>query len=289
MESIQPLKTSSEEATPVDGNADNAETLDAVTNILGVDPTAKPVHSEKEEPGTLTEAIVELAADESPPDGGESPEPIKTPKNLEELAKRLKVEVKDLYDIEFPDPQTGESHTLGKLKDLLATNSDLTGRELQIEERRVTAENEQVQARADLEEILKALPPEAVSPEILAKAREQREAYLDREASRVLDVIPEWSNADTKREEWKAVQEHMADYGYTPSQVDQIADHQMVRYMRDNMRRKTLVDKALSTAKPVKKVAKSTSAKPTPPAKPVTATPQSSLNEQLAAVDKLLK
>ncbi len=286
MESTQPQKTQSE-SNPLDSTG-NADKLAEVSELLGVVPE---VTAERPEPEaeSVSEAIVELATDESPTDSGESQEPINPPKNLDELAERLNIGVAELYKLELPDPTSGESHTLGELKDMLANTADLTGRELELNERRVKQENEQVKSRQDLEEILKSLPPEAIMPEVLAKARLEREVYLERELVRVLDVIPEWDNAERKRTDWKGIQDHMAEYGYSPTQVDNIAEHQMIRFMRDAMINKTLIEKALARSKPVTRIAKSRAAKPAPKKTAPTATPQSHINDQLAAIDALIK
>jgi len=286
MESTQQQTTQSE-INPLDSAA-NADKLEAVSDILGITPEVTPKRVEPETTESVSDTLATLATDESPPDSGESQKPIETPKNLNELAERLNIEVAELYKMEFPDPTSGESHTLGELKDMLDNTADLASRELELNDRRVKQENEQVKTRQDLETVLKSLPPEAIKPEILAKARAEREVYLDRESVRVLDVIPEWSNDQTKRADWKGIQDHMAEYGYSANQVDNIAEHQMVRFMRDAMINKTLIEKAIARSKPVTKIAKSRAAKPAPKRQAVTATPSSPLNDQLSAIDALI-
>ena len=63
----------------------------------------------------------------------------------------------------------------------------------------------------------------------------------------------------------------------------------MLRYMRDNFNRKQLVDKALAKVKPIKLVPKGKKSQPAKPKTPVSATPDSKLDEQLSAIDTLIK
>ena len=271
---------------------DNAARMKAVDDLLGIE-TEEPVKPEKAkldvDTGTELSVSEQLAEAEKPPDSGKPQEPVKPPKTLLELAELTGIKVEDLYAIEIPAAEDGgESQTFGKLKDLAAGESDFAGRELQFEERRVQFGNDQAKARAELEIVLKSLPEGAIKPEVLAKARKEREVMLDREAVRVLDVIPEWSNDEVKRADLAGIGEHMEQYGFDSGHIDQIVDHRMLRYMRDNLRRMKLVEKALAGVKPVKPVPKS---KATPPAKrtpKIQITPPNSVEIKLDAIDKLL-
>lgn len=289
------------EATPTDetGKApaeptldlkDNAAKIGAIDALLGVEPdgTAKP---ERAEPTETEQSVSEaLAEGESPKAGDESQKPVKTPKTLTELSELTGVSVEDLYSIEIQGADdNGESHTIGGLKDHAAKQIDYAGRELELAERKVQLENDQVKSRKDLEVILQSLPPESIKPEILTRARQEREAYLGREAARLLDVIPEWGDGEKKSVDLAGIGEHMAQYGFDENHVDQVADHRMLRYMRDNLNRKQLVDKALAKAKPVKLVPKGKKSSPAQAKKPATVDPSSTLNQKLSAIDNLLK
>ncbi len=270
---------------------DNAARMAEVHNLLGLS-------NEQDEPpekdGASTEAgktVAEaLAEAERPPDSGESRETVKPPKTLNELAERTGIKVEDLYAIEIPASEDGgEGQSFGKLKDLAASESDYAGRELEFTERRVKFGNDQAKARQELELVLQSLPEGAIKPEMLAKARKQRDNMLDREAARVLDVIPEWSDDDAKRVDLTGIGEHMVQYGFEKGHVDQVVDHRMLRYMRDNFNRMKLVEKALSDVKPVKEIPKSRASQPVRKAPKTQITPASTQDEKLAAIDSLLK
>ncbi len=269
---------------------DNAGKVEQVNELLGITntETAPPETAMPEVPTELSVAEA-LAEGENLSDSGEIQKTVTPPKNLDELAEKLGVKVSDLYAIEFPVTQTGESRTFGELKDLQANESDFAGRELQFEERRVEFRNDQAKARQELELVLQSLPEGAIKPDILAKARKEREVMLNREAARVIDVIPEWKSDETKRADFSGIGDHLAQYGFDKSHIEQIADHRMLRYMRDNFVRMELVKNALSKVKTVKTVPKGGSSKPKAATPKNIATPTSTLNEQLAAVDDLIK
>ena len=280
-------------AAPVLDLTDNAAKMSAVNDLLGLaaEETAKPERAapdtDTETGQTVSEALAEA---EKPTDSGESPKTVKPPKTLSDLSEMTGIKVEDLYAIEIPAAaEGGESHTFGKLKDLAASESDFAGRELQLRERTVEFGNDQAKARSELEIILKSLPEGAIKPEVLAKARKEREVMLDREAARMLDVIPEWKNDEAKRADLAGIGDHMQQYGFDKGHIDQIADHRMLRYMRDNLYRKTLVEKALATIKPVKAIPKGGSAKPAKAKAKFQASPTSTQSEQLSAIDTLLQ
>ena len=291
MPSTQQQQTTPDDAQPPAlDTRDNAAKMSAVDDLLGI-PAEEPAKPEKVEPTdkAADQTVAELLAEaEKPPDSGENQETVKPPKTLLELSERTGIKVEDLFKIEFALPGEGEILTLGKLKDDFDSKSDFAGRELELEERRVKFGNDQAKARQELELVLQALPPDAIKADILAKARKERAVMLDREAARVIDVIPEWNNDETKRADLAGIGEHMEQYGFDKGHIDQIADHRMLRYMRDNLNRKTLVERALAGVKPVKPVPKGRTTQPAKSKPTPTATPESSQNAQLDAIDSLI-
>ena len=269
---------------------DNAGKMTAVDELLGID-AEESVTPERVEPETEGEQSLSemLAETEKSIDSGKPQETVTPPKTLQELAELTGIKVKDLYAIEIPAAEDGgESQTFGALKDLAAGESDYAGRELALEERRVQFGNDQAKARQELELVLKSLPEGAIKPEVLAVARKEREVMLDREAVRVLDVIPEWSDGEVQRADLAEIGDHMEQYGFDKGHIDQIVDHRMLRYMRDNLRRMKLVEKAMAGVKPVKQVPKGRTSQPARIKPKVQTTPASSQGQQLDAIDKLL-
>ena len=270
---------------------DNAAKMSAVNELLGIN-TEEPAKPEKvAPPDTEADKTVseKLAEGESPTDSSESVETVKPPKTLADLAEMTGINVTDLYAMEIPASEDGgENPTLGLLKDEAAKQVDFAGRELAFEERRVSFGNDQAKARQELELVLKSLPEGAIKPDVLAKARKEREVMLDREAARVLDVIPEWKDDESRRVDLVGIGEHMEQYGFDKGHIDQIADHRMLRYMRDNFKRKMLVEKALEGVKSIKPVPKGKATQPAQRKPAAKASPDSSMNAKLDAIDSLL-
>ncbi len=268
----------------------NTDKMAVVNELLGIEPEqdAKP---EKAELDTETDKTVSelLAEAEKPPDSGENQKTIKPPKTLDELAEMAGVKVDDLYAIELPAQADGvENPTFGSLKDLAAQQSDFAGRELQFEERRVEFGNEQAKARKELELVLQSLPKDAIKPAVLEAARKERETMLDLEAVRTLDVIPDWKSDEAKRADLAGIGEHMEQYGFDKSHIDRIADHKMLRYMRDNYIRLKLVEKALAGVKPIQEVPKGKHTQPARAKPKIVVTPASTQDEKLNAIDDIL-
>ena len=287
----QQQTTTDGEITPALDTQDNAAKMTAVNDLLGItEETPKPEKAKPDADTEVEKSVSEqLAEAEKPPDSGESQKPVKPPKTLQELAEMSGIKVEDLYAIEIPASEDGgEGQSFGKLKDLAASESDFAGRELEFEERRVKFGNDQAKARTELEIVLKSLPEGAIKPEVLAAARKEREVMIDREAVRVLDVIPEWSSDEVKRADLVGIGEHMNQYGFESGHIDEIVDHRMLRYMRDNFNRMKLVEKALAGVKPVKPVPRGATSKPARAKAKVQITPASSQGQQLDAIDKLL-
>jgi hypothetical protein len=267
----------------------NSDTINAIDKLLmGDKPTVKATDESQEhdEIKSLSDELAEQS--DLIESGSESKEPIIPPKNLNELAEKLGVEVKDLYGIEFPSSD-GESHTIGELKDLLANESDFSGRELEFSERKVKFDTQQATARQELEVILKSIPPEALTQDVLLRAQREVKQNSEREAAKTLDVIPEWSSGEAKSADMVKITEHMIDYGFDKGQIELLTDHRMLRYMRDNMNRKALVDKALGNVKASKKLQKAAGRKPKVNTTAAKATPNSSFNDQLSAIDGVLR
>lgn len=279
------------EAGPALDTKDNAVKMSAVNELLGItaEEPAKPekvAPQDKETEKTVSEKLAEA---EKPPDSGESQKTVKPPKTLADLSEMTGIKVADLYAMQIPASEDGgENPTLGSLKDEAAKQVDFAGRELEFEERRVKFGNDQAKARHELELVLKSLPEGAIKPDVLATARKEREIMLDREAARVLDVIPEWKDDEAHRADLVGIGEHMEQYGFDKGHIDQIADHRMLRYMRDNLNRKMLVERALEGVKPVKAVPKGKGTQAAKPKEVPKASPGSSTNEQLDAIDSLL-
>ena len=254
MTSNQPDELQSNPISDINATqSDSPANIDAIASILrGETPEDKQA-----EPDESPEPVGESQGDEEVPDSepDESPKKAAKPKDLNDLAERLGLEVKDIYAIEFPNA-SGETHTIGELKDLMAQESDFSRRDHDLAERKVKQENELLRAKQQLSLVLKAIPADMINRELLAKANAELEAHLGDETRKLLSIIPEWGDAVVKEADLQGMGTHMEQYGFGRAEVDRIIDHRMVKYIRDNMQREKRMAKALEDVKEVKRLPK---------------------------------
>lgn len=172
------------------------------------------------------------------------------PKGLHALAEKLGASPEDLYSVEVPMAD-GKPVKLGELKDLYSKQEDVTRRELEIEERRTTAEAEATRAKQELETLMAQLPKEAIKPEVLERVRRERLETLSRERTATLEAIPEWADEGKRTEELKGIVEMLQGYGFDPRQLEQSLDSRLMRLARDSWLRKVRIERALAGVKKV--------------------------------------
>lgn len=218
------------------------------------------------------------------------------PKTVNDLAERLGVTVKDLYDVKFnlgnQAGGDGESRTLGELKDLASEYGQFEVDRMQFEESKTKRENEFIKAQSEMSELLSMLPKNAIKPELLQAVADKRAAILSREKGLTLKAIPEWSDEDTETADRTAMQQHLSDYGYSKSYLDSVTDHKTLKYIRDNMQRQKRIERALAQVKQVSKPGHRPSGKPNsrkPDGGNVRADNPRQVRNQVAAISDLLK
>lgn len=239
----------------------------------GVEPTTQPPNpaNENADPVDLEEFLAAFGEDDDTGEAGQNPadgdKPAAKPKptDLKSLAEQLGVEVKDLYDLQIPSRQEGkEPWSLGKLKDLAAEHDEFTLRTLRFDEESRTKEAELTRSQGELHELWAALPPAALKPEVLEKAREKYETRLKTERNRTLEVIPEWRDDAVMKREREALAEHLEGYGFPKGYLESIYDHRTLKYIRANWQRETRLKAALERIKPRKQKTPSRSTPTTP-------------------------
>jgi hypothetical protein len=182
--------------------------------------------------------------DEGKPSGSEKKaEPVK---RFNDLAGATGLDLDALYKLEVSLSEGGDPVTIEQLKDTYAQREDLSLRELEFEERKTQQESELLRASAELQEILQALPANAVKKEVLDKIRAKSEQTAARERQRTLDAIPEWKDETKRADELTAMTEHLGQYGIPPNYLQQVMDHRHFKYIRDNMLRERRVREAIA-------------------------------------------
>jgi hypothetical protein len=226
---------------------------------------------------------LDLAELFKPKEDGEGPnneseedtdDPSKPPDSLEVLSKRLKLKPEQLYDVKIQMPNGAEPVTLGYLKDRVGEVVDLETREMQFDQRRTKAEGELLRSQAEMRDILRMLPKEAVAqlPELVEKVRKRHDAIRAEEQRRTLDVIDDWKDESRRINDMKGMTEFLAEWGFEESFITTIHDHRAMKFTRDMYLRDQKIKKALANVTTPQRKGMRPSAKPSKsPSKPAAA------------------
>ena len=191
-----------------------------------------------------------LADDDTEQPGGDKGKPSGSdekakPTKFNDLAGATDMDLDALYALEATLDDGGEPVTIEQLKDHYKQRADFDVTKLEFEEQRTQQMNDLVRERAELKELLQALPANAVKPEVLQRMRTKMEQTASEERQRTLEAIPEWKNAEARTQDITAMAEHLQGYGFPANQLEQLVDHRWQRYIRDNMLREQRIRSAL--------------------------------------------
>lgn len=188
----------------------------------------------------------------APGERGEKPKA--KPKNLNELAERLGVEVSELYDVAVPAGHGREAMTLGSIKDRYDSWAALESDRLALTETRVQQEAELTRGRAELQELLSMIPRDKLlNTEVLQRVAARVAERTKAQDAQVLAVIPEWKDEAVQTAERGEIAKLLEGYGLTAPEVKAIRNPGLVRFMRDAMRREKQVRAALAQVRQVKR------------------------------------
>ncbi len=163
-----------------------------------------------------------------------------------DLAGATELDLDALYKLTISLDDSGEPVTVEQLKDSYKQRADFDVSVIEFEERRTQQENELLQAKTELQEILQALPANAVNKETLDKIRAKSEATRQAEQQKTLEVIPEWQDEDKRTADIAAMAEHLKGYGFPVTYLTQVVSHQQLKYIRDNMLREKRIRDAIA-------------------------------------------
>lgn len=223
-----------------------------------LDPSdASETRDEETRPQTLAQALLGLepttpreSAEEAESDKDAQSETDSLPRGLHALAEKLGVKPEDLYAVEVPMAD-GTSAKLGELKDAYADRENTARKELELDERRIKIEAELARAKSEIEALIKELPPEVLTPELLERVRRDALAARERERQAIMEAIPEWADERTRTSELQGIVEMLQDYGYSPQSLERSLDNRLIRLARDSWLRKTRIERALAAVKRV--------------------------------------
>ena len=167
------------------------------------------------------------------------------PEMFNDLAGSLGIELEDLYKLKVSTTD-GKTVTIEELKALQGTQDDLTIRELEFEESRVSKESGLRQAQNEIAQLVAALPEGTVKPEVLDKLRAQNAARVTVEQQRTVEAIPSWSNDETRTADMTGMITHLEGYGFPKTYLQTVSDHRQIVFIRESYLREQRIQKALA-------------------------------------------
>jgi hypothetical protein len=171
------------------------------------------------------------------------------PTKFNDLAGTLEMDLDALYKLEIASSDDGEAVTIEQLKDQHSKVAEFELSKLEFEESKSQQEQELMRAQGELQEILQALPKNAVKPEVLQKIRARSEATTKLERKETLRVIPDWKNETTREADIAGMTEHLQGYGYPIGYLANVVDHRQLKFIRDSWQREQRIQKALAAVK----------------------------------------
>ena len=194
-----------------------------------------------------------------------------TPKQFNDLADSLGLELDDLYALELKT-NAGEVVTVQDVKNFYDQKDEFTARELELGEQQEKAHAEIRNAQRELTDIIAALPKGTVNETALNRVREKHAARLVEEQRRTLQAIPEWSDDQTRADEIQGMSEFVQGFGLPVDYLRHVSDHRVTVMIRSAWQREQRVQAALKkvragTPEPQPKPSKSTARKGAAPLK----------------------
>lgn len=238
MESSEQLKT--EAGTP---EAHESQAADAAVERKGIQSLAELLAAEEAE-DTNEDAPGGDEGEDTAESGG-SKEKTK-PTKFNDLAGAMGLDLDALYKLEVKLDDSDDPVTIEQLKDHYKGRSEFDLERIRFEEDRTQQEANLLRAKAELNEILQALPKNAVRPDVLEKIRTKTEQHTKAERAKTLEAIPEWQNQEKREADLAAMSEHLQQYGFPVDYLSTVVSHQHFKYIRDNMLRERRIREALA-------------------------------------------
>lgn len=153
------------------------------------------------------------------------------PLSLKELAAELGVDAKAIYEVEIPLGE-GKKMSLGELKDLAKQAEEHRGALEKLQAVETDRSNEIMLARRELSTMMQALG-ENIDPVTVRAVQEMNAKTLQRERTLMMRAIPEWSDPLVIAADRKIMVDFLAQYGFNEMELGQVADHRLIKLLRD--------------------------------------------------------
>ncbi len=266
----------SESAAPAPAARDG-EMIESVAALLVGDDLAAELNKSKEEPAvhkgsegaaketaripateegesSLLDGIAEVLHGEAekPPvdEKGSTAEKPQVDLEINAIAKHLGVDVAELYEkLLIPMPDGAEPLTISALKDQASVRVEHS---LEVEEFHTERDAHRVEmneARAEIEQIIRLIPAEYRTQEMLQAAQAELGRTKRREQIALLERIPEWKDDVRRAADLELIGPHIEAFGFPREMLDSVVDHRLFAYVRHNALREHRLNKLITDAK----------------------------------------
>ena len=238
--------------------------VEAVQELLGVTPDDEHQDEDQgtdgpeaqadtvgDEPG---DSPVDNTTDDEPVEGGDEggqagdstdPEPLVT---VKELAEKLGVDAKDLYNDLAVPLGDGETVTLGEFKDRVKDLRELDAQKEQFTEAQSQASRDSLAQRAEMSELLGLIPAE-MREQLVKAAGDRHQGYIQQQQQEVLEAIPEWRDQDTLARDRDAIIALGNEYGFNSQEITATHDARTLRMLHDTVRLRERLNTADANSK----------------------------------------
>lgn len=206
------------------------------TEVLLQGLGAKPVEAPAEDQVEIPEGLVNSQAEES---DAQVEEEAKAPDFHQQL-EAAGLNPESFYSTTVP----GTEHTFSEAKDALEELDGLDMRKAQLESGLRDRENDIIAKLRDASALIEQIPAEYRTEDVLKGLASQQELRVARERQLMLDTMPEWADETKRHTEQQQVIGLGRDYGMTDAELGNLADHRIVRMMRDYAGLKALLKSA---------------------------------------------
>lgn len=220
--------------------ADDSTSIAAGADATLLPETARPEYRSKQD---QVRALLDEAFSQAPPTPSQAPETAaetdpgaEMPGDLAALAERLGMAPDALYSVKLPMPDGREAVTIGQLKDAYRDAEAIERQREAVIQQRGEWHADQLRAQRELDQLLAAIPQDAVRPELRAAVEQVNRERISRETEALLRAVPEWSDPDAVRADLAAITAFVQPYGITAQDLHAVTDHRLLRLLRDQVR-----------------------------------------------------
>jgi hypothetical protein len=153
-------------------------------------------------------------------------------RTLKDLAAELKIDAKEIYSTVVPVGDN-ENMTIGELKDAYKQLAPKRERLEAIDRLEVEQRVERATMIRELDNIVKHLPPQALTAEYQNAVKQQMGMISQQETQKLLQIFPEWQEPMKYQTAVDGMLGAAQSYGLTPAEVANIVDHRWIQALHD--------------------------------------------------------